>query len=154
MFRYIIYLGILLVLVGGYLAVRKWNDQRVEKNTDTEVVRENEEYLGTWASKSDSGFVMFRLHRDGKLTYSTVQYPRTDTTTITGKYAFVGVKGGNNVKYFPRLYTFTEKGDTLFNYYVRYLTKYNMTIDKVDKMILSPNNVFDTLAFTFYRIKQ
>ena len=48
MFRYIIYIGILLSLVGGYLFVRKWNDRRVEKNTDTEIVRENEEYLGTW----------------------------------------------------------------------------------------------------------
>jgi hypothetical protein len=97
---------------------------------------------------------MFRLYHDGILTYSTVHYTRTDTTTIKGKYTFVGVAGGNNAKYFPRLYTFTAKGDTLFNYYVRYLTKYDMTIDKVDKMILSPYNVFDTMAFTFYRIKQ
>ncbi len=154
MFRYIIYAAILLVLVGGYLVVRKMMDRSVEKNTDTEVVRENEEYLGTWASKSDSGFTMFRLHRDGKLTYHLVHYPGTDTTTIRGKYVYAGVEGGNDSKYFPRLYTFTEKGDTLFNYYVRYLTKYDMTIDKVDKMILSPNNVFDTLAFTFFRIKQ
>ena len=154
MFRYIIYMFILLALVGGYLFVREMIDRRVEKNTDTEVVRENEEYLGTWASKSDSGFIMFRLHRDGKLTYSIVQYPGTDTTTIQGKYNFVGVAGGNDSKYFPRLYAFTQNGDTLFNYYMRYLTKYDMTIDKVDKMELSPNSVFDTLGFTFFRIKQ
>ena len=117
------YLGILLASAGGYLLIRKIIDRRVEKNTDTEVVRENEEYLGTWASKSDSGFTMFP-------------------------------EGGNDPKYFPRLYAINQKGDTLFNYYVRYLTKYDMTIDKVDKMMLSPNNVFDTLAFTFYRIKQ
>jgi uncharacterized membrane protein len=140
--------------VGGYLFVRKMIDRSIEKNTDTEVVRENEEYLGTWASKSDSGFTLFRLHRDGKLTYRLVHYPATDTTTILGKYVYVGTEAGNDAKYFPRLYTFTEKGDTLFNYYVRYLTKYDMTIDKIDKMILSPNNVFDTLAFTFFRIKQ
>ncbi len=154
MFRYMIYLGILLLLVGGYLVIRKWVDQRVEKNTDTEVVRENEEYLGTWASKSDTGFTLFRLHRGGKLTLRLVHYPATDTTTIAGTYVYAGVEGGNNIKYFPRLYTFNEKGDTLFNYYIRYLTKYDMTIDQVDKMILSPNNVFDTMAFTFYRIKQ
>ena len=154
MFRYIIYMFILLALVGGYLVVREMTDRRVEKNTDTEVVRENEEYMGTWASKSDSCFMMFRLHSDGKLTYRIAQYSDTDTTTIQGKYVYVGVGGGNDPKYFPRLYTFTEKGDTLFNYYMRYLTKYDMTVDKVDKMILSPNDVFDTLAFTFFRIKQ
>ena len=154
MFRYIIYIGILLSLVGGYLFVRKWNDRRVEKNTDTEIVRENEEYLGTWASKSDSRFVMFRLHRDGKLTYRMVNYPGSDTTTTHGKYVFVGAGGGNDPNYFPRLYTFTEKGDTLFNYYMRYLTRYDMTIDQVDKMVLSPNSVFDTMGFTFFRIKQ
>ena len=154
MFRYIMYLGILLASAGGYLLIRKIIDRRVEKNTDTEVVRENEEYLGTWASKSDSGFTMFRLHRDGKLTYRFSNNPGTDTSTIFGKYVYVGAEGGNDPKYFPRLYAINQKGYTLFNYYVRYLTKYDMTIDKVDKMMLSPNNVFDTLAFTFYRIKQ
>ncbi|MBK8520325.1 MAG: hypothetical protein WAT20_11050 [Ferruginibacter sp.] len=154
MIRYTMYMVILLVLVGGYLFLRKVIDRRVEKITDTEVIRENEEYLGTWASKSDSGFIMFRLHRDGKLTYRLVQYPGTDTTTIHGKYVFVGAGGANDPAYFPRLYTFTENGDTLFNYYMRYLTKYDMTIDKIDKMILSPNNVFDTMGFTFFRIKQ
>jgi len=145
---------ILLVLVGGYLFVRTMIDRNVEKDTDTEVVRENEEYLGTWASRSDKSFTMFRLHRDGKLTYRFVQFPGTDTTIIRGKYVYAGVSGGNDSKYFPRLITFTEKGDTLFNYYVRYLTQYNMTIDKIDKMVLNPKNVFDTLAFTFYRIQQ
>ena len=38
MFRYIINVVIILVLVGAYLFVRKWNDRRVEKNTDTEIV--------------------------------------------------------------------------------------------------------------------
>lgn len=154
MFRYITYMVILLVIVGGCLFVRKLIDRNVEKNTDAEVVRANEEYLGTWASKSDSGFIMFRLHRNGKLTYRVVHYPGTDTTTIHGKYVFVGAGGGNDPKYFPRLYTFTEKGDTLFNYYMRYLTKYDMTIDKIDKMILSPHSIFDTMGFTFFRIKQ
>ena len=152
MFRYFIYMLILLLLVAGYLFVRKMIDRSVEKETDTEVVRENEEYLGTWASRTDKSFTLFRLHRDGKLTYRSVQYPGTDTAIIRGKYVYAGVRGGNDSRYFPRLVTFTEKGDTLFNYYVRYLTKYNMTIDTIDKMVLNPNNVFDTLAFPFYRI--
>ena len=154
MLRYILYLLILFAGVAAYLGIRKFIDRKKEKANDTEIVRENEEYLGTWASKSDSSLIKFRLHRDGKLTYDIVHYPGKDTTTIHGKYEYVGAVGGNDVKYFPRLYTFAENGDTIFNYYVRYLTKYDMTIDKVDKLILSPNSVFDTLAFTFYRVKQ
>jgi len=154
MFRYSLYMLVLLLLAGGFLFVRKMIDRRIEKNTGTEIVRENEEYLGSWASKSDSGFVMFRLHRDGKLTYRFVHYPANDTTTIQGSYAFVDVAGGNDPQYFPRLYTFAANGDTIFNYYVRYLTKYDMTIDKIDKMILSPGGVLDTMEYTFYRIRK
>jgi len=152
--RYVIYSFILFLAVGIFLMLRKCNDRRIEKTKDIEIVRENEEYMGTWASRSDSALLMFRLHRDGKLTFTTVNYPANDTTTIQGKYDYVGVAGGNDPRYFPRLYTFNEKGDTIFNYYVRYISPYDGTIDKVDKMILSPNNVLDTLEFTFYRIKQ
>ena len=38
MFRYIMYLGILLASAGGYLLIRKIIDRRVEKNTDTETI--------------------------------------------------------------------------------------------------------------------
>lgn len=151
--RYLFSMLVIFAVAGGYLSVRKMIDRRVEKNTGTEIVREHEEYLGSWASKSDEGFVMFRLHRDGQLTYRLLRYPGNDTTTINGTYAFVTGRG-YDAQYFPRLYGFGENGDTLFNYYVRYYTKYDMTIDKVDKMILSPNSVYDTLAYTYYRIKQ
>lgn len=150
--RFIITFIIVFIAVGAFLGIRKLVDRQFEKRTDKEVVREGEEYLGTWASKSANGFIQFRLHRDGKLTYTIVPAGK-DTTIIRGNYEYAGV-ATNDPKYFPRLYTFNEKGDTLFNYYVRYLTGYDMTIDKVDKMILSPNSVFDTVEYTFYRIKQ
>lgn len=151
--RYIISFIILLLATGAYLGIRKLVDRKVEKRTDTEVVREEEEYLGSWASKSADGFIKMRLHRDGKLTYTYVAGAGTDTTIIHGKYQYVH-GAPNEINYFPRLYTFNEKGDTIFNYYVRYLTRYTMTIDKVDKMILSPNSVFDTIGYTFYRVKK
>ncbi len=147
--------GFLLILfLGlGFLLVRKIFDRGVEKITDSEVVRENEEYLGSWASKSDKGLVLMRLHRNGVLNYTTVAYPSNDSIIVKGSYKYVSERN-NDRKYFPRLYAFKENGDTIFNYYVRYLTKYDMTIDKVDKMEISPNSVYDTVAFTFYRIKK
>ena len=154
MLRYGFYTILLLVVVGVYLLVRSFIDRKVEKATNTEVVRKSEEFLGSWASKSASGLIMFRLHRDGKFTYTLVKYPGNDSIKINGHYQFVEADRWNDVKYFPRLYTFNEKGDTVFNYYVRYYTKYNSTIDKVDKLILSPNGVLDTISYTYYRIKQ
>ena len=144
---------ILVVLaVGLFLFLRKCIDQKVEKILDKEIVRENEEFLGTWASKSKDAFVMFRLRRDGTLNYSYIKYPDTDTIKITGKYQFAFT--GSNHTYFPRLYTISDKGDTIFNYYIRYVTPYNSTIDKYSRLILSPNNMFDTVEYVFYRIKQ
>lgn len=141
----------LLLAVGLFLFLRKCIDRRVEKVTDKEIVRENEEILGSWASKSKEAFVMFRLRRDGTLNYSLVKYPATDTTKITGKYEFVNAHG--NANYFPRLYAISDNGDTIFNYYVRYITPYNSTVDKYAKLILNPNSVFDTVEYVFYRIK-
>ncbi len=144
---------VLIVLtVGLFLFLRKCIDQKVEKVTGKEIVRENEEILGTWASKSNAAFVMFRLRRDGTLNYSFIKYPATDTIKIIGKYEYVF--SGSNPNYFPRLYTISDKGDTIFNYYVRYITPYNSTIDKYSRLILSPNNMFDTVEYIFYRIKQ
>lgn len=151
--RYSITVIIVILAASAFLAIRKLVDRRTEKNNDTEVVRDEEEYLGSWASKSADGFIKMRLHRDGKLTYTYVSGTEGDTAIIHGKYQYVH-GAPNEINYFPRLYTFNEKGDTIFNYYVRYLTRYNMTIDKVDKMILSPNSVFDTIGYTFYRVKK
>jgi len=51
MYRYIIYAFIMIIAVGIFLAPGKFIDRHTEKITDTEVVRENEEYPGTWASR-------------------------------------------------------------------------------------------------------
>jgi hypothetical protein len=147
----IFHYAFLLVAVGLFLFLRQCIDRKVEKVTDKEIVREDEEILGSWASKSKEAFVMFRLRRDGTLNYSFIKYPATDTTKITGYYK---VASGGNANYFPRLYTFTDKGDTIFNYYVRYITPYNSTIDKYAKLVLNANSVFDTAEYIFYRIKQ
>lgn len=148
-----LYLFLLMVAVGVFLWLRTCVDRRVEKATGKDVVREGEELLGTWASKSAESYFQFRLRRDGKLEYLLVQLPENDTLRLNGSYTIAGV-AGNNTNYFPRVYGFNEKGDTLFNYYIRYVTPYGSTIDKYDQLLLSPNSLFDTVSYKFYRIKQ
>ena len=149
----LIYLFIFLVAVGVFLWLRKCVDRKVEKVTGKEVVREGEELLGTWASKSSESYFQFRLRRDGKLEYLLVQLPQNDSISIKGTYTIAGASG-RNASYFPRVYGFNEKGDTLFNYYIQYVTPYGSTVDKYDQLVLSPNSLFDTISYKFYRIKQ
>ena len=150
----LVYLFILVVVVGLFLFLRKCADRQVEKVTGKDIVREDEELLGTWANKSAEAYFQFRLKRDGTLDYTLVQLPGNDTTRIKGTYAIAGAGGGNSANYFPRLYGFNEKADTIFNYYVRYVTPYGSTIDKYDRLILSDKSIYDTVEYKFYRIKQ
>lgn len=149
----IIYLFILLVVVGVFLWLRQCVDRKVEKVTGKEVIREGDEILGTWATRSAQAFFQFRLKRDGTLEYTLVQLPAKDTTKIIGKFSIADARG-NDARFFPRLYGFDEKGDTLFNYFIQRVTPYNSTVDKYDQLILSPNSIFDTIVYKFYRIKQ
>ena len=147
----LVYLAILVVAVGIVLWVRACVDRKVEKITGKEIVREGEELLGTWGSKSAGGYFQFRLRRDGTLDYMLVQQPANDTTHIKGTYT---IATGNNANYFPRIQAFGPQGDTLFNYFVQYVTPYGSTVDKYDRLVLNPNSVFDTISYQFYRIKQ
>lgn len=150
----LVYLFILMVAVGLFLFLRKCTDLQVEKVTGKDIVREGEEMLGTWATKSKDVYFQFRLKRDGTLDYTFVQLPGKDTTRIKGTYIVAGAGGGNSINYFPRIYGFNEKADTIFNYYVRYVTPYGSTIDKYDRLILSDKSIYDTTEYKFYRIKQ
>lgn len=150
-------LGALLVLVtaGGYLGIRKWTDRRTEQNQDTEIVRENEEHLGSWAQKSDGRFIRFRLQRDGRFLYKLVQYPGGDTTTINGSYAIVTVPGNSRTDPYPRLIAVSDQGDTIINHYIVYITPYDaVALDEgYDKLILNAGGRFDTTGLVFFRIK-
>ena len=145
------YLIILLIVVGIFLWLRKCVDRKVEQVTGKEVVRENEEMLGTWASKSSSGYIKFRLRRDGTLEYLLSEKPG-DTIKKQGTYTVIG-SNGTNASYYPRLYGFDAAKDTLFNYYIRYVTPYGST-QQYDHLILSPNSLYDTIEYKFYRLKQ
>lgn len=148
----VVYLFLLGAAVAIFLFLRNCVDRKVEKVTGKEIVREDEEYLGSWASKSKESYISFRLRRDGTFNYMLVNYPGNDTNKITGKYELLNSPSGD-IKYFPRLCTFNANGDTLFNYFIRSITPYNST-DKYSKMVLSPNSVYDTIEYLFYRIKQ
>ena len=47
-----------------------------------------------------------------------------------------------------------DRNDTVLNYFVAYITPYDTRVEKVDRMVLSPTGVYDTVGYTFYRIKQ
>ena len=149
----LVYLFILVLVVGLFLFLRKCVDRKVEQVTGKEVVREGEEMLGTWASKSAGGYVQLRLKRDGTLEYALAELPGNDTTKIKGSFVIRPATNGNT-NFFPRLYGLRENGDTLFNYFIRSVTPYNSTVSKYDNLILSPNSIFDTIEYKFYRIKQ
>ncbi|MCF3110828.1 hypothetical protein LL912_18735 [Niabella sp. CC-SYL272] len=152
---YILGALLILVTVGGYLGIRKWADRRTERNQDTEIVRENEEYLGSWAQKSDGSFIRFRLQRDGGFLYKLVQYPGRDTTTINGSYAIVTVSGNSSTDQYPRLIAVSDQGDTIINHYIAYITPYDVVAldGGYDKMVLNPGGRLDTTGLAFFRIK-
>lgn len=145
------YIILLFAAVAIFLWLRKCVDHKVEQATGKEVVREDEELLGTWASRSPRGYVKFRLRRDGRLEYLYTAGV-ADTVKKEGTYK-VQSANSSNTTHFPRLYGFDNNNDTLFNYYIRSVTPYSST-QKYDHLVLSPNSVYDTIEYKFYRIKQ
>ena len=97
----VVYLFLFGAIVAVFLFLRKCADRKVEKITGKEIVREDEEYLGSWASKTKNSYIAFRLRRDGAFHYSLVAYPVKDTTKISGKYELLNSPGGN-LNYFPK----------------------------------------------------
>ena len=145
---------ILAVLVAIFLAVRSWWDARREKALDIEVVREDEEFLGTWGIKSKEALILLRLRRDETFVYKQVNYPLTDTFVRKGHFTIEGPGLGRSTIDYPRLIVITDDHDTLFNHFIAYITPYNSTVDKVDRLVLNQHSIYDTLSTTFYRIKQ
>ena len=152
--RYGIYIIIIFLAAATYLVVREWVDRKKEKALDMEIVRADEEHLGSWAHKSPEVLIRFRLHRDGKFTYSSVEYPHGDSTALKGKYEIIGVVGDRSADYYPRLVAVSDKNDTVFNHLIAYITPYDTKVSTLDKMILNRNSVYDTLGYTFYRVSQ
>jgi hypothetical protein len=150
----VFYLFILAVIVACYLQFRQWIDVKREKEFEMEVVREGEEHLGSWATKSGNTITFFRLHRNGNFTMKQVQSQHTDTLTTNGRYDIIDAGKGLSENYYPRLIAVGEKNDTFFNYFIAYTTPYDTKTEKVDKMVLNQNSVYDTVSQTFYRIKQ
>jgi len=154
--RYLLGALLLLIAGGSYLAIRQWIDRRTEKKQDTEIVREGEEMLGSWGQKSASSLIRFRLRRDGTFTYKLVQYPQSDTVVINGTYGIATSAGSKSGGDYPRLIAVSDKGDTIINHFIAYLTPYDAAaLDKgYDKMILNAGGRLDTTGLVFYRIKE
>ena len=128
-------------------------DRKREKLLNVEIARYDEMHLGIWANKSDSSFILFRLHRDGSFDYKFVPCPQYDTVMIKGNFYMKGVSEGGSTDYYPRLIAIDEKRDTLFNFFIAYITPYDSKTDKIDKLVLNPNSIYDTVSYVFYRIK-
>lgn len=146
----LVYLLITAIVVALYLLLRGWIDSGKEKILDIEVVREGEEHLGNWAGSWTKGQMLFRLRRDGTFTANSLSALRGDTLQVKGSYDIVG---GNGTAYYPRLVAIDENKDTLFNFFIAFITPYDSKVEKVDKMVLSPTGIYDTISYTFYRIK-
>ncbi len=144
------YLFLFGILVALFLLARKWFDEKKEDLFDMEVVRQDEEHLGQWAGRSAKAFILFRLKRDNSFTGKYVLGEQTDTVRISGKYDIIG---GSNTAYYPRLVAVGQNGDTLLNFFIAYVTPYDSKVSKVDKMVLNPNSIYDTISYVFYRVK-
>ncbi len=154
-FPYLLGALLLLVITGSYLGLRNWLDRRTEKRQDTEIIREGEEILGSWGQKSANSLIRFRLRRDGTFTYKLVQYPLSDTVTINGRYGIATATSQQKTGDYPRLVAVSDKGDTIINHYIAYLTPYDAAaLDKgYNKLILNSGGRLDTAGLVFYRIK-
>ncbi|AXY76365.1 hypothetical protein D3H65_21245 [Paraflavitalea soli] len=146
----LVYLFIFTVVVALCLLIRGWIDSGIEKAMDIEVVRDGEEHLGNWAGNWPKGWIFFRLHRDGIFSAKIAGPPHGDTIQVNGSYDIVA---GNNTAYYPRLIAVGDKKDTLFNYFIAYITPYDTKVEKVDKLVLSPTGIYDTVSYTFYCVK-
>lgn len=143
---------LLFMITGGYLGIRKWADRRTEKRLDTEIPREGEAYLGTWGNRSDAAFIVFRLHRNGAFTFKLKETPKKDTVVVTGRYEWLPLRDARDINHYPRIIARDARGDTLFNYFVAYITPYGSKADKTDRMELKVNGRNDTKGYTFFRL--
>ncbi|WP_018630979.1 hypothetical protein [Niabella aurantiaca] len=145
---------LLFMIAGSYLGIRKWADRRTEREQDTEIVREGEEYLGTWGNRSDAAFIIFRLHRNGAFTFRIKEASQKDTVITTGQYEWLPLRDARSINDYPRIIARDASGDTIFNYFVAYITPYDSKTDKTDRMELSVNGKADTTGYTFFRLNQ
>ena len=141
------------LIIGLFLWIRKCVDRGVERITGEEIIREGDELFGTWASKTNEGMLQFHLKRYGSLSYMLINLATNDTNKSTGHYSVLNNRTASP-GYFPRICAISDNGDTLMNYYIQYVTPYNSTIDKYDRLILSPHSMYDTVAWKFYRLKK
>ena len=139
--------------VAVFLLLRNFFDSKVENVMDIEVVRDGEEHLGNWASKTKESLIHFRLRRDQRFTWKLVEYPKTDTVIIEGKYDIIGPNKERTAEYYPRLILVDQNNDTLFNWFISYVTPYDTNVEKVDRLVFKPNSIYDTVSYTFFRVK-
>src|SRR5688572_29475981 len=123
----ILLLGLVVAL---FLLLRNFFDEKVENAMDIEVVRDGEEHLGNWASKTNESLIHFRLRRDQRFTWKLVKYPKGDTVTIEGKYDIIGPGADRTTEYYPRIIAVDEKNDTLINFFIAYVTPYDTKVEK------------------------
>ena len=147
------YLVCLGIAVGIFLWIRSWVDEKREKAFDVEVVRDGEEHLGIWGRKTNRSLTYFRLHRDGQITWTMVRYPGEDTVVMKGTYDIIGVAEGRTTEYYPKIIAVDEKHDTILNSFFAYVTPYDTRTEKIDRLVLSSNSIYDTASYTFYRIE-
>jgi hypothetical protein len=150
------FVGLIAIAIAAsaYLLIRSWVDAREEKKKDIEIPRDGEEYLGSWANKNKKALIQFRLQRNRQFTHKMVEYPGNDTILIQGNYDIIGLNGQRRPDKYPRLIALNEKKDTILNMFIAYITPYDSKVEKIDRMVLSPNGIYDTINYTFYRIKQ
>ena len=140
---------VVIVVAAIFLTARTWLDRAREQVFDREVVREGEEYLGQWSGRTADALFYIRLKRDGSFISKRVRNGYADTIHTNGRYQVVD---GQAAGYYPRLLTISDGGDTLFNFYMASVTPYGSTVTKVDRMVLQPNSLYDTVSFLFYRV--
>lgn len=145
---------ILGIIVALFLVIRSWIDRKRERLYDIEIVRQGEEFLGSWASRSAGSFVYFRLRRDGGFESKRVANSDGDTVYTSGRYSIESAEYNRSTDHYPRLIVVNQNKDTLFNYFIAYVTPYDTKADKTDRMVLSPSGIYDTISYVFYRIKQ
>ncbi|MCU0388838.1 MAG: hypothetical protein MUE71_09560 [Chitinophagaceae bacterium] len=144
----------LVIAVAIFLFLQKQYDLYCERKSGKEMVREDEEHLGMWGSRSAEALILLRLRRDQRFEYKMVRRGQSDTSRVTGRYGIEGPGNGRSPAFYPRLIAINEKRDTVLNYYIEYITPYDATIDKTDRMVLKQTSLYDTLSYTFFRILQ
>lgn len=152
--RYIAGAVLLFSVAGTYLAVRGGLGRLSEAKWTMDVAREEEAYLGAWANISPSALIVFRLQRDGRFTFQIRESSTGDTGMITGQYTWEPLKTSDQINFYPRIIARDAKGDTIFNYYVQFITPSESAADKIDHMELKTKGRSDSTGYTFFRLAQ